>query len=87
VKTRLTLRVPADAKVTLAGVATKQTGELRQYTTTKLANGQIWNDYKVVVALERNGQTLYEERTLQLTGGQAQELAINFDSSQQLAQR
>jgi uncharacterized protein (TIGR03000 family) len=86
VKTRLTLHVPADAKVTLAGIPTKQSGELRQFTTTKLANGQVWNDYKIVVALDRNGQTLQEERTIRLTGGQAQELSINFDSHQ-LAQR
>ena len=85
-KTRLTLHVPAEASVTLAGIETKQTGDVRQFTTTKLASGQIWDDYKVVVTMERDGQTLREERTIQLTGGQAQELSINFDS-QQLAQR
>jgi uncharacterized protein (TIGR03000 family) len=85
-KTRLTIRVPAEASVTLAGVSTKQTGEVRQFTTTRLTNGQVWDDYKVVVAVERNGQTLREERTISLTGGQAQELSINFDS-QQLAQK
>jgi uncharacterized protein (TIGR03000 family) len=85
-KTRLTLRVPAEATVTLAGVNTKQTGEVRQFTTTRLTNGQVWDDYKIVVAMERDGQTLREERTIKLTGGVAQELSINFDS-QQLAQR
>jgi uncharacterized protein (TIGR03000 family) len=79
-KTRLTLHVPADAVVTLAGVPTKQTGETRQYTTTRLASGQVWDNYTVVVSLERDGQTLREERTIQLTGGQAQELSIDFDS-------
>jgi uncharacterized protein (TIGR03000 family) len=81
-KTRLTLHVPADAVVTLAGVPTKQTGETRQYTTTRLASGQVWDDYTVVVSLERDGQTLREERTLKLTGGQSQELSINFDTQQ-----
>jgi uncharacterized protein (TIGR03000 family) len=85
-KTRLTLHVPAEASVTLAGIETKQTGDVRQFTTTKLASGQVWGDYKVVVTMERDGQMLREERTIQLTGGQAQELSINFDS-QQLAQR
>jgi uncharacterized protein (TIGR03000 family) len=85
-KTRLTLHVPSDAVVTLAGVPTKQTGEVRLYTTTRLASGQVWGDYKVVVSLERDGQTLREERTLQLTGGQAQELSIDFDSNEALAQ-
>ena len=72
--------------MTLAGIETKQTGDVRQFTTTRLASGQVWDDYKVVVTMERDGQTLREERTIQLTGGQAQELSINFDS-QQLAQR
>jgi uncharacterized protein (TIGR03000 family) len=86
VKTRLTLRVPAEAKVTLAGVTTKQTGEVRQFSTDKLSAGQVWDDYKVVVEMERDGQTVREERTLKLTGGMPQELAIDF-ASDQLAQR
>lgn len=86
VKTKLTLNVPNEAKVTLAGVATKQSGEVRQFSTTRLSAGQVWDDYKVVVELERDGQTLREERTLKLTGGEPQELTINFDSNQ-IAQR
>ncbi len=86
VKTRLTLNVPAEATVTLAGVATKQTGEVRQFSTTKLSAGRVWDDYKVVIEMEKDGQMLREERTLKLTGGQPQELTINFDSNQ-LAQR
>lgn len=87
VKTRLTLRVPADAKVTLSGVETKQTGEVRQFATSKLAAGQTWDDYKVVVETTRDGKTERQERTLTLTGGQDQELAVNFnsDSTQQVA--
>jgi uncharacterized protein (TIGR03000 family) len=86
VKTRLTLRVPAEAKVTLAGVETKQSGEVRQFATNKLRAGQVWDGYKVVVEVNRDGQTLREERTLKLTGGQPQELNIDF-ASNQLAQR
>jgi uncharacterized protein (TIGR03000 family) len=86
VKTSLTLHVPAEATVTLAGVATKQTGEVRQFATNKLTAGQVWNDYKVVVEMEKDGQMVREERTLNLTGGQPQELTVNFDSNQ-IAQR
>lgn len=89
VKTKLILHVPADAKVTLAGVETQQTGEVRQFATSKLAAGQVWSDYKVVVETTRDGKTVREERTLSLTGGQDQDLAVNFDSKQtdQIAQR
>jgi uncharacterized protein (TIGR03000 family) len=86
VKTSLTLHVPAEATVTLAGVATKQTGEVRQFATTKLTSGQVWDDYKVVVEMQKDGQLVREERTLKLTGGQPQELTVNFDSNQ-IAQR
>jgi uncharacterized protein (TIGR03000 family) len=78
VKTQLTLKVPAEAKVTLAGVATKQSGAVREFSTTKLAAGQDWQNYQVVVEMDRNGRTLREERTITLTGGQAQELTIGF---------
>jgi uncharacterized protein (TIGR03000 family) len=81
VKTSLTIHVPADAKITLAGVDTKQSGELRQFATTRLAAGQAWDGYKVVVEMNKNGQTLHEERTIKLIGGEAQELSINFDST------
>jgi uncharacterized protein (TIGR03000 family) len=81
VKTSLTLHVPADAKISLAGVDTKQSGENRQFATTRLAAGQSWDGYKVVVEVNKNGQTLHEERTIKLIGGEAQELSINFDST------
>jgi uncharacterized protein (TIGR03000 family) len=81
VKTSLTLHVPADAKITLAGVDTKQSGDVRQFATTRLAAGQTWDSYKVVVEMNKNGQTLHEERTIKLIGGEAQELSINFDST------
>ena len=65
----------------LAGVETKQSGEARQFATTSLASGQNWDGYKVVVEVNSNGQTLREERTIKLIGGEAQELSINFDST------
>jgi uncharacterized protein (TIGR03000 family) len=82
----LTLHVPADAKVTLAGVETKQAGEVRKFSTSRLTAGQVWDDYKVVVELQRDGQVLREERVIKLTGGQAQDLTVNLDSTQ-IAQR
>lgn len=82
VKTKLTLRVPADAKVTLAGAETKQTGEVREFSTTKLPQGQTWQNYTVVVEVTRDGKTLTEERAITLTGGEAQELAIEMGSVQ-----
>jgi uncharacterized protein (TIGR03000 family) len=77
-ETDLTLHVPADAQVTLAGAATKQTGELRSYTTTALTSGQQWSGYVVRVELERDGQSIVKEKTLDVVGGGSYELTFDF---------
>lgn len=80
--TMLTLHVPADARVTLAGVATRQQGEVRTYSTAGLPAGQTWQDYQVVAEIERNGQVDRQQHTITLTGGQSQQLSIEFPSPQ-----
>jgi len=80
--TSLTLHVPAEAKVYLSGNETKSAGETRRFSTTKLANGQAWQDYVVRVELEQNGQLLTKEETVSLKAGEARELTINFDAPQ-----
>ena len=54
--TELTLHVPAEAMVTLAGAATQQTGDVRTYATDALAAGQEWDGYVVRVELQRDIQ-------------------------------
>ncbi len=78
VKTKLTLHVPAEAKVTLAGAETKQTGEVRTYATEGLKPGQHWDGYTVRVELEQNGKTLVEEKTLNIEGGKDYELSFEM---------
>jgi uncharacterized protein (TIGR03000 family) len=80
-KTTLKLNVPADAKVTLAGVETKQSGEAREFSTSRLTAGQAWQNYTIHVEVERNGQVLAQDQTITLTGGTTQELSINFDQA------
>ena len=79
--TDLTLHVPADASVTLAGAATQQTGETRTYATSSLAPGQEWDGYVVRVEIQKNGKTLVEEKTLSIVGGEAYELSFDFADS------
>jgi uncharacterized protein (TIGR03000 family) len=78
-ETKLTLTVPADAKVTLAGTVTKQTGNVRHFASRHLADGQTWDDYTVLVEVERDGKKLADERTIKLVGGQLRELVFNLD--------
>ncbi len=75
--TTLTLNVPADAKVFLAGHETTSSGEVREFTTAKLAAGQSWENYTVRVDFEQDGQTVSREKTITLTAGEDQ--IVSFD--------
>ncbi len=81
-KTSLTVHVPADAKITLAGVQTKQTGEVREFATNRLAAGQTWSNYNIHVEITRDGKTMSQDRTILLTGGQSQELSFDLGGMQ-----
>lgn len=80
--TKLTVRVPEGASVELAGAKTKASGAERQFATTKLAQGQLWEGYDVVVTV--NGMT--KTQTIDLRGGEHRTLTFDFDS-QDVAQR
>ncbi|MFT7641878.1 MAG: hypothetical protein ACI9G1_003629, partial [Pirellulaceae bacterium] len=79
--TTLTLRVPADARVYLGGNPTAAVGNVRTFTTAGLAAGQKWDNYKIVVAVERNGQMLTQERVITLQAGDQPSLDFDFDTA------
>jgi uncharacterized protein (TIGR03000 family) len=79
VETRLTLNVPDDAKVTLAGSETSFTGPTRVFSTTSLSAGQQWTDYTVQVTVEREGRMLSKEQTITLEAGASRELSFEFE--------
>lgn len=79
VETSLTVRVPANAKVYLAGNPTKATGETRIFRTTSLTNG-TWNDYTIKVELEKDGKMVTREEKISLGAGETKELTFDFDS-------
>ncbi|MEX0714171.1 MAG: TIGR03000 domain-containing protein [Pirellulales bacterium] len=78
-RTSLTLRVPADARVYLSGNETSSFGVVRHFSTTRLAEGDQWLDYEIKVEVDRDGQTLSREQTVSLAAGDARELTIDFD--------
>lgn len=87
-QTTLALTVPRDAKVTLCGNKTLQTGTVRQFTTTSLKAGQTWNDYLVSVEYEVNGEKKVENRTLDLASGETRRIVIGGGQSvDQIASR
>jgi uncharacterized protein (TIGR03000 family) len=79
IETSLTLHVPSDAKVYLAGNPTKAGGETRIFRTTGLSGSKAWENYTVRVELNRGGQTVTKEETISLKAGESQELRFDFE--------
>ena len=75
--TTVTLHVPVDAKVWLAGNATGSTGETRQFETTMLSAGQSWKGYEIRVATEIDGREQVVSKVIDLAAGDAVELSID----------
>lgn len=82
VRTSVTLHVPADAKVYLSGNETQGGGEVRTFSTSKLAAGESWGSYVVKVEVERNGRTLSREEMVDIKGGDDLDLSVDFDATQ-----
>ena len=81
VTTALTVKVPADAKVFLAGKQTTLTGEQRKFTTTRLPLGQQWANYAIRVEVDRDGQTLAKEEKISLQAGDSREVTFDFPAT------
>jgi uncharacterized protein (TIGR03000 family) len=81
-RTKLTLNVPADAKVYLAGQETSSTGERREFVSSKVTGGGKWDSYSIRVVANLNGQSMEKEQTIKLIPGEDQELTIDFDAAE-----
>jgi uncharacterized protein (TIGR03000 family) len=86
-ETSLTVHVPADAKVYLAGNPTKAGGEKRVFRTTGLAGDKSWEGYTVRVELERGGRVITKEETISLKAGESRELRFEFEGDKVASSR
>jgi uncharacterized protein (TIGR03000 family) len=87
VETALTLHVPADAEITLAGSVTKAEGETRTFRTMQLKPGQVWDDYTVVVRYRDGEKVVTKQEKLRLIAGDRLELTIGTNSEDRIASR
>ena len=76
VLTQLTLKVPQNAKVELCGNQTKATGNVRHFKT-RLEPGKVWNDYKISVSYDVDGETVNQNRTISIKAGKS--YVVDFD--------
>jgi uncharacterized protein (TIGR03000 family) len=81
-RTTLKVRLPADAKLYLAGHEMKATGNVREFSTTKLATGSEWTTYSIRAIVNRDGHEDVREQTVALRAGETRELSIDFDAPQ-----
>jgi len=79
-RTTLIVHLPADAKLFLAGHETAATGDVREFSTTRLPNGAEWTKYAIRAVVDRDGHELVREQTVTLKAGESRELTIGFDS-------
>ena len=86
--TVLSLNVPSDADVTLAGNRTNATGPLRLFTTTNLKSGESWKDYKIVVSKKVDGKKVVQTKLVELKAGDSLDVSFDFPAdSNQIASR
>ncbi|PQO42783.1 hypothetical protein C5Y97_01110 [Blastopirellula marina] len=80
VETKVTLNVPKNASVVLAGNEMRTLGEQRVFSTDSLAAGETWKDYDIVVTILRNGTPVTKRKVIDLTGGDNQEITFDFST-------
>ena len=77
IQTAVTLNVPENAQVLLAGNPTKATGTSRTFRTSQLVPGQSWDDYEIEV---RVGDEI-KRKSIRLIAGDNLQLTFAFDDS------
>lgn len=78
VTTLLSLKVPANAKVRLCGAETSATGERRFFETSKLQDGESWDNYEIEVTVDREGEEVVARKTLSLHAGDSRSIVFDF---------
>ncbi len=77
--TQVTLNVPENAKVNLAGIDAPSKGKTRVFATRQLRRGETWEDYTVTVTINQDGRDVVQSRRITLSGGEHRKLAFNFE--------
>ena len=78
VTTLLAIKVPENAKVRLCGAETSATGERRFFETSKLKDGESWDNYEIEVVVDRNGKEVVARKKLKLHAGESRSIVFDF---------
>jgi uncharacterized protein (TIGR03000 family) len=85
----LALNVPENATVKLCGAETKLQGKNRRFTTTRLTDGEVCEDYTIEVSYEVDGRTVNRVKKIDLAAGDLATLSFGNEAqtSDQIAAR
>ena len=78
--TSLTLHVPEESTVWLAGNVTASTGTTRTFETSALPNGSTWDGYEIRVVTNHDGNEQTVSKVIDLTAGDSVELSFETPS-------
>ena len=85
--TVLALNVPKDATVKLCGKETSLDGLQRRYATTRLADGEVCEDYSIEVSYRVDGELVKQVRKIDLAAGDFRTLTFDGEVTEQVAKR
>jgi uncharacterized protein (TIGR03000 family) len=75
----IVVSLPADAKLTVDGVATRSTSEIRSFVTPTLAAGRTFQ-YTLAAEVVRNGRPIVETRNVTVRAGQTSNVVFTLGS-------
>lgn len=81
IETAITVKVPANAKVSLGGNDTNLQGETRVFRTSALKPGSEWKNYTIVATVEVDGREITKEQSINVKAGENKEVAFDFDAT------
>ena len=85
--TSITLFVPENAVVKLAGQEMAAQGDTRYFSTKRLTKGQAWEDYEVAVTIDHFGQSVTQRRVISVNAGDSVNLRFDFNDENKIASR
>ena len=85
--TVLALNVPKDATVKLCGKETLLDGIERRFATTRLADGDVCEDYSIEVSYRVDGELVKQVRKIDLAAGDFRTLTFDSEVTDQVAKR
>src|SRR5262249_35339719 len=77
---RVIVSLPADAKLTINGQATKSTSAKRVFESPTLEQGKTYT-YTFKATVVRDGQTVSAERKIKLKAGEHTPVSFDFENS------